>query len=191
MVRMLGKVPHKSPIRKYFGQALVREKGLQKEQTKMIETKARTKRIPTLVWIGGIVVVLALLAYFLADMLMGMSAVPSNLDTAATQVSENGLFNVSYTAATGEVPVNQMHQWTVHIENAGGEPVENATITVDGDMPQHGHGLPTKPQVTKYLGNGDYLVEGLKFQMGGWWVMDFNITANGQADAVHFNMMLR
>jgi hypothetical protein len=41
-----------------------------------------------------------------------------------------------------------------------GEPVENATIAVDGDMPEHGHGLPTCPQVTKYLGNGDYLVEG-------------------------------
>lgn len=38
-------------------------------------------------------------------------------------------------------------------------------------MSQHGHGLPTRPQVTQNLGNGDYLVEGTKFQMGGWWVM--------------------
>jgi hypothetical protein len=34
-------------------------------------------------------------------------------------------------------------------------------------------------------------VEGLKFQMGGWWLMDFTITANGQTDAVHFNMLLK
>ena len=53
----------------------------------------------------------------------------------------------------------------------------DAAITVDGDMPQHGHGLPTRPQVTKHLGNGDYLVEGMKFQMGGWWVVDFTIDA--------------
>ena len=26
-------------------------------------------------------------------------------------------------------------------------------IGVDGDMPQHGHGLPTRPQVTDYLGD--------------------------------------
>jgi hypothetical protein len=26
--------------------------------------------------------------------------------------------------------------------------------------------------------------------MGGWWLMDFTITANGQTDVVHFNMML-
>jgi hypothetical protein len=58
-------------------------------------------------------------------------------------------------------------------------------------MPQHGHGLPSRPQVTKNLGSGNYLVEGMKFQMGGWWVMDFTINANGQTDAVHFNMMLK
>jgi hypothetical protein len=122
---------------------------------------------------------------------MSMNAVPSDLDTSTTQRTENGVFNVSYTASTDTVPVNQMHEWTLHVETADGEPVEDATIRVDGDMPQHGHGLPTRPQVTKYLGNGDYLVEGMKFQMAGWWVMDFTITANGQTDAVRFNMQLQ
>jgi hypothetical protein len=83
-----------------------------------------------------------------------------------------------------------MHKWTLHVETADGELVENATITVDGDMPEHGHGLPTRPRVTEYLGNGDYLVEGVKFQMGGWWVMDFTITTDSLTDAVHFNMKL-
>jgi hypothetical protein len=31
----------------------------------------------------------------------------------------------------------------------------------------------------------------LKFQMGGWWLMDFTITTNGQTDVVHFNMLLK
>jgi hypothetical protein len=31
----------------------------------------------------------------------------------------------------------------------------------------------------------------MKFQMGGWWLMDFTISADGQSDAVHFNMMLK
>lgn len=84
-----------------------------------------------------------------------------------------------------------MHQWTLHVETADGQPVEDALISVDGDMPQHGHGLPTGPQVTENLGNGDYLVGGMKFQMGGWWVMDFTISADGQTDTVDFNMMLR
>lgn len=113
-----------------------------------------------------------------------------SLDFSTTRLSDNGWFRVSYASSENIVPVNQMHQWTLHVETADGELVEDATITVDGDMPEHGHGLPTHPQVTEYLGNGDYLVEGLKFQMGGWWVMDFTITANSQTDAVHFNMKL-
>jgi hypothetical protein len=115
----------------------------------------------------------------------------SGMDYSTTRVSDKSLFKVSYTASTGAIPVNQIHQWTLHVENAEGKPVENATIAVAGDMPQHGHGLPTQPRVTKYLGNGDYLVDGMKFQMGGWWVMDFTITANGQTDTVHFNMILK
>lgn len=114
----------------------------------------------------------------------------AGLDFSTTRLSDNGLFRVSYVSSENVIPVNQMHQWTLHVETADGELVEDATITVDGDMPEHGHGLPTRPQVTEYLGNGDYLVEGVKFQMGGWWVMDFTITANNHTDAVHFNMKL-
>jgi YtkA-like protein len=117
--------------------------------------------------------------------------VPADLDYSSQRASDKGFFNVSYTVSTGTVPVNQIHQWTLHVESADGKPVENATITVNGDMPQHGHGLPTSPRVTKYLGNGDYLVDGMKFQMVGWWMMDFIITANNETDAVHFNMMLK
>lgn len=118
------------------------------------------------------------------------SEVSSNNDYADTGLSDKGLYRVSYLASTNVIPVNQMHQWTLHVETVDGQPVEDATITVDGDMPAHGHGLPTSPQVTKYLGSGDYLVEGMKFQMSGRWVMDFTIAANGQSDVVHFELML-
>src|SRR5262245_61800999 len=79
------------------------------------------------------------------------------LDYSTTRLSDNGLFLVSYRSSQGAVAINQIHQWILHVETADGQPVENATITVDGDMPEHGHGLPTRPQVTEYLGNGDYL----------------------------------
>ncbi|HZJ22056.1 MAG TPA: FixH family protein [Anaerolineales bacterium] len=114
----------------------------------------------------------------------------ARLDFSKSRLSDNGLFLVSYASSQDLVPVNKIHQWTLHVETADGNLVENAAITVDGDMPEHGHGLPTRPQVTKYLGNGDYLVEGMKFQMGGWWVIDFTITTNSHTDAVHFNMQL-
>lgn len=158
----------------------------------MTQSKPRSKSTRILLWIGAVLGGLILVAaIFIGVMMARMNDVPSDLDTSTTRSSENGLFKVSYTSINGTIPVNQMHQWTLHVETADGQPVENATISLDGDMPQHGHGLPTRPQVTEYLGNGDYLVEGLKFQMGGWWLVDFTITADGQTDAVHFNMMVK
>ncbi len=158
----------------------------------MNQAASKSKSIRTPAWIAGIAggLVLAIII-IIGTMMARMGSSPADLDYSTTRPSDNGLFNVSYTASTGTVPVNQMHQWTLHVETSDGQPVENAVITVDGDMPQHGHGLPTRPQVTQYLGNGDYLVEGLKFQMGGWWVMDFSITSEGQTDAVHFNLRLK
>ena len=159
----------------------------------MKQTNSKSKLARILLGIVGVLIAVAAVYLVAMNRMMARmnSEVPADLDYSSTRVSDNDLFRVSYVSSQDIVPVNQMHQWTLHVETADGQPVENATITVDGDMPQHGHGLPTSPKITKYLGNGDYLVEGMKFQMGGWWLMDFTVTANGQTDAVYFNMMLK
>jgi hypothetical protein len=124
-------------------------------------------------------------------MLYRMNYVPSDLDLSTTRRSNQGLYQVSYTPRRGPIVINQLHAWTIHVATPDGRPVTDAVIAVDGDMPQHGHGPPTRPRVTKHLGNGDYLVEGMKFQMGGWWVVDFIIDAHGRHDTVRFNMILK
>jgi len=111
-------------------------------------------------------------------------------DYATARSSDQGGFRVSY-GTGGEVSVGRLHAWTLHVTRADGTPVTDAVIAVDGDMPEHRHGLPTRPRVTRHLGNGDYLVEGVKFQMGGWWVMDFDITAGGRTERVRFNLQLK
>ena len=136
---------------------------------------------------GAIVLALVAAAIGLAAW---MSYVPADLDLSTTRRSAQGVYRVSYQPRRGPIAVNQIHAWTLHVETADGRPVTGATITVDGDMPQHGHGLPTAPQVTADLGNGDYLAEGLKFHMPGWWVMDFTISAGGQTDTVRFDLLL-
>jgi hypothetical protein len=57
-------------------------------------------------------------------------------------------------------------------------------------MPQHGHGLPTEPRVTRGLGDGKFEVEGLEFSMTGWWVVNVHVeTAFGQDEATfNFNL---
>lgn len=78
----------------------------------------------------------------------------------------------------------------VFIADSEGRPVDGATITVDGGMPQHGHGLPTKPRVTRSLGGGIYEIEGVRFNMGGWWEFKLTVTGPSGIDIVTFNLDL-
>ena len=120
-----------------------------------------------------------------------MTPPPTDLDLSTQLPTAQQHFVVGYTPSVSPPPINQLHTWTIRVTTPDGRPVEGATITVDGDMPQHGHGLPTRPRVTRSLGDGQYLVEGMKFQMGGWWVADFTITdAAGLTDSVRFNFIL-
>jgi hypothetical protein len=140
--------------------------------------------------IGAALVMLFMGPQTVMARLMGAPAPPEGLDTSTTRLSDQGLFQVTYASSLAPIPINQIHTWTIHVETAEGQPVEQASITVDGGMPQHGHGLPTQPEVTQDLGNGDYTVEGMKFNMPGWWTVTFSITAGGQTDRVTYNLVL-
>jgi hypothetical protein len=84
----------------------------------------------------------------------------------------------------------KLQQVQVAITDAQGAPVENAQITVHGGMPQHGHGLPTRPRVTRHVGNGIYEIEGVRFNMGGWWEFTLAIATPAGTDRVTFNLSL-
>jgi hypothetical protein len=115
---------------------------------------------------------------------------PKDLDYGRTRVSEAGLYRGTIQPQGDTIPQGRLHRWTLHLETAQGAPVAPATVTVDGGMPQHGHGLPTKPRVTRQLDNGDHLVEGMKFNMGGWWVVKFAVRASAGSDTLVFNLKL-
>ena len=104
--------------------------------------------------------------------------------------SEHGIFVGSWSSDPATPPINELHVWVLHIETADGEPVAGALVAVDGDMPAHGHGMPTQPEVTDNLSGGDYRVEGMKFQMPGWWVVTFDIDSKAGHDSVTFNLQL-
>ena len=99
---------------------------------------------------GGILLVIAVL---FGALLAWMNYVPSDLDLSTTRHSNQGVYQVSYTPRRGPIVINQIHAWTIHVATPDGQPVTDAVITVDGDMPQHGHGLPTRPQVRVAGGN--------------------------------------
>jgi hypothetical protein len=141
------------------------------------------------IWIAGILGAVFVIIIAIFAMMMRMNAAPPDLNLSSTLDSDAGLFKVSYIPEV-DMRANQIHTWKLHVETQDGKPVENAIITVDGDMPQHGHGLPTRTRVTNFLGNFDFQVEGLKFHMTGWWIVEFNIQDGEQSDHITFNLVL-
>lgn len=119
------------------------------------------------------------------------SAPPKDLDTSLTRPSENGLYEAVLTSHLDPIVINEIHSWTLKVQTLDGKAVEGAKISINHLMPEHGHGMPTEPQVTQDMGNGEYLVEGIRFNMRGWWVVDFTIEAGDQSDAVTFNFILK
>ena len=84
----------------------------------------------------------------------------------------------------------QMQTVRVTVRDAEGRAIDEAQISVDGGMPEHGHGLPTRPRVTRSLGDGIYEIEGVRFNMGGWWEFKLAIAGSRGADIVTFNLSL-
>jgi hypothetical protein len=122
---------------------------------------------------------------------MDMPGVTTDVDTSTEADTDGGLFRVSYESSPSPPPLNALHAWTLTVRTAEGEPVTGAAIRVVGDMPEHGHGLPTEPEMTEETAPGTYLVEGVRFSMPGWWVMNFHIRAGDRQDQASFNVVIR
>jgi hypothetical protein len=108
---------------------------------------------------------------------------------ARTQASAANLYRATFTPAE-PIRMGRLHKWSVEVVTTDGAPVDKAMIKVEGGMPQHGHGLPTKPVVTQSLGAGKHVIEGMRFNMGGWWVVKLQIEGPAGSDQVTFNLKL-
>lgn len=115
---------------------------------------------------------------------------PADVDLSLTRASVGKKFVVSLEPPATPAAINQIHSWKIRLASPVGQPVVHARIGVDGGMPQHGHGLPTQPQVTQEMGEGVYLLEGMKFSMTGWWEIKLAIQTDQAADQVTFNTLV-
>lgn len=119
-----------------------------------------------------------------------MMHIPADLDLSRQKTTGDGRYIASVLPEQEPVSVGALHAWVVTLTDGQGSPVDGAHITIDGGMPQHGHGLPTSPKVTPDLGDGRYLVEGVKFNMHGWWELKLGIDGPAGSDAVTFDIVL-
>ncbi len=86
--------------------------------------------------------------------------------------------------------INRIHSWQLRLTDAEGAPVTGALFEVLGGMPEHDHGLPTRPEVTAELEPGVYLLQGVRFHMPGRWLFEFDITLGEDIDsgAIEFEL---
>lgn len=113
---------------------------------------------------------------------------PENLDER--QEIDGKSFRVSYAADTpdGKPPLGKMHAWTISIEPK--QPVADVLrLSVEGDMPQHLHGLPTSIEVVRLEGNR-FALRGMKFHMVGWWRLKFTVSDGTTSEDFLFQFIL-
>lgn len=115
---------------------------------------------------------------------------PADLDLSLQHPSAQGRFLVRLDPPATGPAVNQMHAWQVRLSTLDGTPVSQAALRFDGGMPQHGHGFPTQPRVTREVAPGVYALEGMKFSMTGWWDMRLAIQAGEVKDNAVFNVVV-
>ena len=112
-------------------------------------------------------------------------------DPLLTRTTDQGLFNAQISSDANPIPMRRIHTWTIQLADRSGRPVDGAAIGVSGGMPDHGHGLPTQPQVSTTDTPGRYKINGVRFSMTGWWVLNLAIrTPDGHVDTVTFNVTL-
>lgn len=122
--------------------------------------------------------------------LAGCATPPADLDLSLKKASSAGAYQVALIPPTKTPAINQIHSWTVQVSDTTGNPVHDAVFTVGGGMPQHGHGLPTKPRVSNEFESGSYRIDGMKFSMPGWWEIKLDIRGTHGADTVTFNTVV-
>jgi len=114
----------------------------------------------------------------------------AEMDFSSNKTSDNGHFQISYRSEMKPIEINSLHSWKIFIKDRQGKDVPNAEVSAIGGMPEHNHGLPTQPQITKSFGDGCYLLEGMKFHMLGWWTVTISISNKDLSDTVTFNLKL-
>lgn len=115
---------------------------------------------------------------------------PAALDLSLDKPTIAGLYRVAVQPPAKAPAINQMHSWRLALTSADGRPVSGAKFAIDGGMPQHGHGLPTQPRVTRELDDGTYQLDGMKFSMTGWWEVKLAIEGPAGPDQVTFNTIV-
>jgi hypothetical protein len=105
-------------------------------------------------------------------------------------VTDKG-FKIEIYSELSPLSINTIHSWHIRVLDRDDEILELEELNVFGGMPEHDHGLPTQPEVTMRLDNGDYLLEGVRFHMQGHWELQIEFQYAGVDDTAIIDFELQ
>lgn len=73
--------------------------------------------------------------------------------------------------------------YTTLREVESGEPLSGARVVVDASMPEHAHGMVTRPEHEE-VGEGRYVSRGMKLHMPGRWQLHLRAALGGKEDTL-------
>lgn len=94
------------------------------------------------------------------------------------------LYQVTWRTEPSPPPLSTLFEIEATVTDPSGAPITDATVRIDATMPQHGHGMATKPEndpgVCDATGacahpDGRYRTRGMKFHMPGEWTLRFDV----------------
>ena len=115
---------------------------------------------------------------------------PENLNIDNPVYSSSRAIFAEYQLTNKSIPLNKIHSWTLTLTHRTGKPITNADIVISPDMPEHLHGMTTKPVAIETDVDGTYLMQGMNFHMPGWWKITLDISGYGSRDLVKFNVIV-
>ncbi|MEM7293512.1 MAG: cytochrome c peroxidase [Pseudomonadota bacterium] len=103
-----------------------------------------------------------------------------------TAQSDRGVYEIHLTPDAGVVPISEMHNWRLRVTDRNGVAFFPTQLAIQGGMPGHGHGFPVEPQASRYLESGEFLVEGVFFNMAGDWQIRVGVEGPSGWDTATF-----
>ena len=80
-------------------------------------------------------------------------------------------------------------RWTVRLTTPAGTGIDSAPVAVEAYMPETGERMLPVPSV-RFVGNGRYVIEGLRFSRTGWWNVGLAVRFAFGGDSLAFNLIL-
>ncbi len=102
--------------------------------------------------------------------------------------SESGEFEVELLPLNNNIPLHELHDWTVRILDVRAKRyIRPEHISITGGMKAHGHGLPTTPRFAGIQGD-KIMLGGVRFNMAGKWHLLIKFVYRSKAETALFEL---